>query len=107
MINKTKVLGLLGLATKAGKISFGIEACKDMVIKKKAKLIIIAEDAADRTKKQMKELCIIAGIRYLEFGTIKIISQSIGKVNKAVIAIREESFSKAIIKVIDGGDMIG
>ena len=54
MINK-KVYGLLGLATKAGKIVFGTESCLDMIAKKKVKLIIVAEDSSERTINNFKE----------------------------------------------------
>lgn len=107
MINKTKVLGLLGLATKAGKIAFGIESCKEAILKKKAKLVIVAEDAAKRTRQNVMELCEKENIPCIEFGTIEEISKSIGKNNKAVIAIKEKGFSLAIIKIINGGDVIG
>ena len=36
-----KVLGMMGLATKAGKIVFGYEACKQYISKKKIYLLIM------------------------------------------------------------------
>jgi len=44
---------MLGLATKAGKITFGTEASTECINKKKAKLVIIAEDSSDKTKKKL------------------------------------------------------
>ena len=42
MINKEKIYGMLGLAAKAGKITFGAEATKEAILKSKVKLIIVA-----------------------------------------------------------------
>ena len=57
MINKQKVLGYLGLSTKAGKIVFGTDAVTEAIYKKKIKLVLIAEDCADRTKNNFENLC--------------------------------------------------
>ena len=40
-------------------------------------------------------------------GTIELLSQSIGQVNKAVLVIKDENFVKEILKRIDGGEIIG
>ena len=55
-MEQNKVLRLLGLATKAGKISFGTESVIDTINKKKTQLVIIAEDAADRTKRNLTRI---------------------------------------------------
>ena len=54
-MEQNKALRLLGLATRAGKIAFGTESVIDTINKKKAKLVIVAEDAADRTKKNIQK----------------------------------------------------
>lgn len=46
-------------------------------------------------------------ITYREVLTIDEISSSIGKDNKAVIAIKDINFSNEILKLIDGGEIIG
>lgn len=107
MINKNKIFGLLGLATKAGKIAFGTEACIDVIDRNKAKLVIVAKDASDRTKLNFKNLCQKKKVPVYEIGTIEELSKSIGKDNKAVIVIKDINFSNAIIKIINGGEIIG
>lgn len=107
MINNKRVLGLLGLCTKAGEISFGTDACIDLIQKNKVKLIIVAEDAADRTKRNFKFLCNKNNIQIVEFGTIEEVSKAIGKKNKAVIGIKNNSLSNEIYKIINGGEIIG
>ena len=106
MINN-KIYGLIGLARRASKISFGTESSMDSIRKRKAKLVIIAEDAAERTKKNFKIECEKIKIYFRIYGTIEDLSNAIGQNNKAIITINDENFSKEIIKKIDGGEIIG
>lgn len=106
MINN-KIYGLIGLARRASKISFGTESSMDSIRKRKAKLVIIAEDAAERTKKNFKIECEKIKISFRIYGTIEDLSNAIGQNNKAIITINDENFSKEIIKKIDGGEIIG
>ena len=107
MIDKKRLCGLLGLATRAGKTVFGTEACKSGIEKRKVKLVIIAEDAADRTKINFKQKCNEIGIPLWEGLEIETLSKSIGKENKAIIGITDGNFSKEILKIINGGEIIG
>jgi len=102
-----KVLGLLGLCTRAGKICFGTDACIDLIQKNKVKLVIVATDASDRTKRNFEFICKNNKTKIYFFGTIEQISKAIGKNNKAVIGVKEENFAKQIEKIISGGEIIG
>lgn len=103
MINYQKIGGLIGLATKAGKIAAGTEACLEAIEKKSAKLVVIATDASERTKKTFKEKCEQCKIANYEILDIEQISKAIGKPNKAVIGIKEKGLAEAIRKIINGG----
>lgn len=103
MINKFKLAGMLGLAAKAGKIIFGAEAVKEANFKKKIKLLIIAEDASDRTKTKFTEIAKTSNIPIYVIMSIDELSKAIGKKNKAVVGLIDFNFSKAIINIIDGG----
>ena len=107
MEKNKKIYGLLGLARRAGKISFGTESSIETIEKKKAKLVILAEDSSDRTKKNFKELCEKLNVPIIIIGTIETLSQSIGQVNKAIFVIKDENFAKEMLKRIDGGEIIG
>ena len=98
---------MLGIATKAGKIMFGTESCLEGIFQKKLKLVIVAEDAADRTKKHFQEKCEQAKINFYIFGTSEEISKAIGKENKTVVGIKDKNIAGAIEKILNGGDVIG
>lgn len=107
MTNNEKLCGLLGLATRAGKIVFGTEACISSIEKEKIKLIIIAKDASARTKINFKQVCEKSNVLIREVSIIERLSKAIGKQNKAVIGIMDVNFSKEMLKIIDGGEVIG
>lgn len=103
MIDKAKLLGMLGLAAKAGKITFGADSCKEAMAKNKVKLIILAQDASERTKTKFTELSNKNNIPIYILASIDELSKSIGKKNKAIVGIIDLNFSKAIEKIINGG----
>ena len=102
-----KVLRLLGLATRAGKIAFGTDSVIETINKNKAKLVIVAEDASERTKTNIQNEANKKNIQVRIYSNIDAISKNIGKDNKAVICIKDENFSKEMLKLIDGGEAIG
>lgn len=107
MENHTKLCGLIGIATKAGKIVAGTDACLEEIKKGKVSLIMVAEDASDRTKETFKKEAEKCHIAIYEILSIEKMSKAIGKVNKAVIGIKENGFSKKMISIINGGEVIG
>lgn len=107
MLINNKICGLLGLATRAGKTVFGTEACIQAIEKNKIKLLIIATNAAERTKMKFNSICSSKNIPIVEILSIEELSKAIGKDNKAIIGIKDINFSKEIEKIINGGEAIG
>lgn len=97
----------MGLATRAGKIVFGSEACKSAIEKKKVKLVIIAEDASEKTKLNFRKICEQYNIPIYEELQIEVLSKAIGKDNKAIVGVSDINFSNEILKIINGGEVIG
>lgn len=92
------ILSLLGLAQKAGKIASGDFAAEKAIRAGKAKLILVAEDAVDETKKKYRDLadeyqvdCMTAASK-IELGT------AMGKEFRAVAVILDDGFKKGIQK---------
>ena len=57
MLINNKVLGMLGISAKAGKVLSGTDVVLDGIKRRKVKLVIVAEDAAERTVKNMTLAC--------------------------------------------------
>lgn len=108
MINqKNRVLGLIGLSAKAGKIECGADAVEECIKRGKAKLVIVSEDAADRTKENFEFLSKQQRVNFVVYANKDELSKSIGKNNKAVLAIKDKNLSEQIYKIICGGEAIG
>lgn len=106
MINNN-ILGLIGLAMKAGKVCFGADSVEENVIKQKVKLLIISEDSSERTKNKFINICKKYNVPVIIDGDIDTLSKSIGKNNKAIIGIKDINFAESIQKKYNGGDIIG
>lgn len=107
MVNNQKICGLIGLATKAGKIVAGTDACLQEIEKRKINIIMLANNASERTKNHFKNKCKEANIQIYEGLSMEELSSCTGKSNKAVLGIKDKGFMQAIIKIINGGEIIG
>lgn len=101
------ILGLIGLAMKAGKICFGADSVEENITKQKVKLLILSEDSSERTKNKFIKLCEKYNVPVIIDGDIDTLSKSIGKNNKAIIGIKDINFAESIQKKYNGGDVIG
>ena len=99
--NHSKIVALLGFSRKAGKICSGDTAVLAAVKYRKAKLVLIAADAAQNTRNKIAELCNSLNIRVIEFATKDELGHITGAASRAAIAINDNEFSKAIIKLHD------
>ena len=106
MINNN-ILGLIGLAMKAGKVCFGADSVEENIIKHKVKLLIVSEDSSERTKNKFIKLCEKYKVPVIIDGDIEVLSKSIGKNNKAIVGIKDTNFAESIQKKYNGGDVIG
>ena len=105
-----KVLSLIGLAKRAGRVVLGEGPSKDAARYKKAKLIIIAEDASDNTKKSITDSCKYYNVRYYMAFSKESLGHAVGNSINAAVAILDDGFAKSIEKhlqqSIDGGDVL-
>ena len=106
-MNNKKILGLMGLAARARKITFGADATEEEIKQKHVGLVIVATDSSERTKDKFRKLSEEYQIPIIIMGDIEEISKAIGKSNKAIVGIKEKNLSKEILKINNGGDVIG
>lgn len=106
MINN-KILGLIGLAARARNICFGSDSVEENIVKHKVDLIILAEDGSERTKSKFIKLSQDYNVPILVQGDIETLSKTIGKLNKAVIGIKDKNIAKGIQEKQIGGGVIG
>ena len=51
-----KIYSLIGLAYRANKVSYGVKAM-EKIAKKKCYLVVLADDASEKTKKKVFDKC--------------------------------------------------
>lgn len=95
----SKLLSLMGIARKAGKIKFGYDTVIDSVQKKQAKLIIMASDLSPRSARKIEELAKSNNVEILNISiSMDEIYSSIGK-KTGIVCINDEGFAEKMIDI--------
>jgi ribosomal protein L7Ae-like RNA K-turn-binding protein len=92
---------LLGLAVRAGQVATGAEATLQAIRKGKARLILIAEDAAGNMRQKMLTLARTAHIPVRVLGQKSDIGHWTGHDDRAVAAIGHAGLARRIEELID------
>lgn len=97
-----KLLGMLGLAKRAGKLSAGTFICEKTIKSGTAKLVVIASDASENTKKTISNSCKYYKVNVIEYSTMAEIGHVVGaKADRAVVSVNDNNFAKAISDIYD------
>ncbi len=100
-MKQNKVLSLLGLSARAGKLASGEYSAETAVKSGKAALVLIAEDASANTKKLFHDKCSFYEVPIYEFGTKEVLGHAIGKELRASIAVLDEGLANAVISHLE------
>ena len=95
-----KFYSFLGLCQKAGKLISGEVSCEKGIRSGTVFLVLLAEDASANTKKKFENSTLHYNIPLYTVGTKITLGESIGKEERAVLAITEESFATSMIQKI-------
>ncbi len=99
-----RLLGMLGLAQRAGKLKSGEFSVEKSIKGRRAKLCIIASDATDGTKKKFKDMCAFRKVPFMICETDKAeLGHAIGKDERSSVCLEDESFAKNILVSVKGG----
>lgn len=97
-MKEQKVLNLLSMAQRAGRIASGDFAVTKAVQEKKARLLLVAKDAAEETQKRYQQMALNAGIELFYLGDRELLGHCIGKDFRAAAAVLDAGFANAIAK---------
>ncbi len=96
----TKLLNMIGLAKRAGKISTGSFICEKMIKSRTAKLVVLACDASENTKKTIGDGCKFYGVEMIEAADMDSLGHAVGAdALRAVISVNDNNFAKAILDI--------
>lgn len=100
-MKQSRILSLIGLATKAGNIASGEFSTEKAVKEGKAKLVVIAEDASENTKKMFTNMCTFYKVPIFFIGEKAELGHAMGKEIRASLAVLDKGFADAIVKKLD------
>jgi len=103
-LKQNKVLSLVSLATKAGKTVSGEFSTEKAVKSGYAKLVIVANDASDNTKKKFKNMCDFYSVPTYFYEDKDTLGHAMGKEFRASLAITDAGFAEGVMKKISEGD---
>ena len=95
-----KYLSLLGLAQKAGQVVAGDMAVRRALARDKVKLLLIAGDASENSKKEFRHLADRAHVAYAECATTAAVGARRGRGSRAAVAILERGFATAVRRAL-------
>ncbi|MFR3071527.1 MAG: L7Ae/L30e/S12e/Gadd45 family ribosomal protein [Paeniclostridium sp.] len=98
--NEAKIYSFLGLAQRAGKLVSGDDSTMLDIKKNRVKLVIVAEDASNNTKKLFKDKTSFRNIACVTYSTKLQLGLAIGKAPRAVMGIKDKALSQKIIELV-------
>lgn len=104
-MKQDKILSMLGLAAKAGKIVSGEFSTEKAVKSKQAFLVLVSTEASENTKKMFRNMCDYYIFPYYIFSDKETLGHKIGKEIRTSVAVKDEGMAKEIKKqfaVLDG-----
>lgn len=101
-----RLLGMIGMAKRAGKTIVGETSYRRAIKEGKAKLVVIAADAADGTKKTVGDSCRYYKVPIIICETKRQLGIGIGGSETAVIAVSDNNFAKAISDIYKKSSII-
>ena len=98
MANRDKVLSLICLAVKSGRCASGEMMTEKETKSGRARLVIVAADASDNTKKNFRDMCKFYKVPICFYGDKDTLGHAMGKEFRASLAILDEGFADGILK---------
>jgi len=96
---------LLGLAKRAGKLIAGEEPCLRAIRSGEAKLVIVAADASENTKKKYRDKCRFYRITLAITGGRSAIGRALGRSEQVAVAVAEAGFARSILASLDNSEV--
>lgn len=99
--NDFKILSLIGLAQRAGKVVSGEDTVQKECSRNRVQLLIVAEDSSENTKQNVEKWSRFYKIPFRIFSTRGDLGGGIGKEWRATIGISDIGFAKEIQRLFD------
>ena len=98
-----RLLSLLGIARKAGKIESGGFLCEKAIKSRRARIVILAEDAQKNTVSMISNKCTYYNIPYGFYGSKEVLSHALGKGERSCVAVTDQGCADGRAKLRSSG----
>lgn len=99
-MNDEKILGLLGLAHRAGQIATGAMQTEKAILSGKCRLLLIAADTAPDTVRRLRAMTTETGTPTLVALTKLQLGMAVGKSPKAAVAVNDIGFATSLRRLV-------
>ena len=96
-----KVLGMLGLAKRAGKVESGEFSAEKAVKTYQSRLVILAEDASENTRKKFTDKASYRKIPVRIYADKERLGKATGTGERSVLSVNDEKFAESLVKLLD------
>ena len=96
-----KVLGMLGLAKKAGKIESGEFSAEKSIMTHRSHLIIVAGDASENTRKKFTDKASYRRIPIRIYADKDQLGRASGTGERSVLSVNDERFASSLLALLD------
>ena len=100
-VTDKNVYSLIGLTMRQGAVESGSFSAEKAVKAGNAKLVILAEDASENTRKDFTDMCNFYHVPLCVFGTKDTLGHAIGKEFRVVMALTNPGLSEKISEQIN------
>ena len=94
-----RIFSLLSLCRKAGKVSSGEFAVEEDLKRRRAKLVILSEEASENTKKKFRNMCDYRKVPCILYGGKEQLGHCIGCGERAVACVTDEGFAGKLLQL--------
>lgn len=94
---------MIGLAVRAGKVKFGAFLTLASCDEGKAKLVIMPEDLGASNRRSIEAKCKNTNVKFITVANKESLSHAVGRKDVTSIAICDDNFASAILKLYGGG----
>ncbi len=104
---RDRVLSALSLAAKAGQIKSGEFQTETAIKDGSARLVLLATDASENTKKKFRDACAFGRVPLVEYADREALGHCIGRDFRATAAVTDASFAKMLSQAFQNEDQTG
>jgi len=95
-LQRDRILSMLGLAAKAGKVASGEFSTEKAVKSRQAFLVVVSEEASENTKKMFRNMCAFYQIPMYLYASKEALGKSIGRQFRASLAVLDQGFARSL-----------